>query len=236
MRLDKYLTEKGLVKSRSQGQDIIKRGFVKVNDQVVLKTGYDIKEDDLIAVEKEVFYVSRGAEKILHAIHMFDIDLSEKTVVDVGASTGGFTQVCLSQGASKVYAYDVGKNQLDNQLRVDKRIISFEETNILDVKLPPHDMCVIDVSFTSIIPILTHVMQFSNEIVFLLKPQYETDGKHLKKGVIKSEKTQQQVIEKTIQAINNIKFKLIGFTPSPITGKDGNKEYLFYITRGLSAC
>jgi len=215
--------------TRSQFSDYIKRGFVTVNDKVILKPAFEVTTNDVVIFNKAEVFVSRGGEKLTHAIEVFDVSLKNKVVVDVGASTGGFTQTALNFGAKHVFAYDVGTNQMVDRLKKDPRVSSYEQTNILDVIIPPNDLCVIDVSFTSVLPILSHLKGYTNEMIILLKPQFETTKDKLKKGVLKSEKEVALIIEKTTKHIKLLGFQIIGFTPSPITGKAGNQEYLIHI-------
>lgn len=215
--------------TRSQFSDHIKRGFVTVNDKVVLKPAFEVEAADVVVFNKTELFVSRGGEKLTHAIEVFDVAIKDKVVIDVGASTGGFTQTALNYGAKHVFAYDVGSNQMVESLKNDPRVSSYEQTNILDVVIPPNDLCVIDVSFTSVLPILSHLKAYTKEMIILLKPQFETTKDKLKKGILKSEKEVASIIEKTTKHIKSIGFQIIGFTPSPITGKAGNQEYLIHI-------
>lgn len=231
MRLDKYLTDHHKDVTRSQFSDFIKRGFVTVDGKVVTKPSFDVSDHNQVEFNKTDIFVSRGGEKLEHAMDAFNIQVLNKIVVDIGASTGGFTQSVLNRGAKHVYAYDVGTNQLAQTLREDARVTSYERTNILDVTIPENDFVVMDVSFTSVLPILTHIALQTKEIVFLLKPQFETTKEKLKKGILKSEKEVSKIIEKTTQHLKSLSFKIIGFTPSPITGKEGNQEYLIYCQR-----
>jgi 23S rRNA (cytidine1920-2'-O)/16S rRNA (cytidine1409-2'-O)-methyltransferase len=215
--------------TRSQFSDYIKRGFVTVNDKVILKPAFEVTADDVVVFNKAEVFVSRSGEKLMHAVEVFDVNLKGKIVVDVGASTGGFTQTALNYGAKHVFAYDVGTNQMVAGLKNDIRVSSFEQTNILDVQLPLNDLCVVDVSFTSVLPILSHLSSQTNEIILLLKPQFETTKDKLRKGILKSEKEVSLIIEKTTKHIYALGFQVLGFTPSPITGKAGNQEYLIHV-------
>ncbi len=235
MRLDLFLANNPDIKTRSKASDLIKRGFITVNGKVVSKAGFEIKETDSIIVLKETFYASRGGEKLIHALNVFSLSLENQVIIDVGASTGGFTDVSLKEGASLVYAYDVGKDQMIEDLKKNPKVKSFEETNILDIDLPEHDLCLIDVSFTSVLPIITHVSKFSKRILFLLKPQFETDGKALKKGILKDEKIHQQVMKQTINHVSQLNYLVKGFTSSPIKGKDGNQS-IYSILKGVNSC
>lgn len=231
MRLDKYIQENFLEYTRSKAADIIKRGFVYVDGKVVTKPGYELKGHEQIEIKYDGF-ASRAGEKLDYAIRLFDVDVKDYVAVDIGASTGGFTDCLLKAGVHEVYAYDVGKNQMIERLKNDPRVHSFEETNILDVKIPKNDICVIDVSFTSIIPILNHIKDDTNLILFLFKPQFETQGRGLKKGILKDIKIQQQAIQNITMFIQSINYRILGFTKSPIEGKDGNEEFLFLIQKG----
>lgn len=232
MRLDVYLAESQTDYSRSKISDLIKRGYITVDGIVQSKPGFEVTGQEVIKIEKEDIYASRAGEKLDHALNLFDISVKDYTVIDVGASTGGFTDVCLKHGAKHVYAYDVGENQLIERLLNDERVTSLEKTNILDINVPKNDLVVIDVSFTSVLPILTHLKLQTNEIIFLLKPQFETFKEGLnKKGILKDEKILKRIIEKTTQHIFSMGYQINGFTKSPIKGKEGNEEFLFYITR-----
>ncbi|VEU82178.1 TlyA family RNA methyltransferase [Acholeplasma hippikon] len=234
MRLDVFLAENYSEYTRSKISDLIKRGFVTVNDKTVTKPGYEVIGTEDVKIVKEDIYASRAGEKLAHAIEIFSLNFKDLTVIDVGASTGGFTDVSLKNGAKHVFAYDVGTMQLLERLKNDERVTSLENTNILDVMVPENDICVIDVSFTSVLPILDHLKEQTNEIVFLLKPQFEATKDALnKKGVLKDQKVLSRIIEKTTKFITTIGYEVKGFTKSPIKGKEGNEEFLFYIRRRM---
>lgn len=228
MRLDQYMVLEKLVKSRSQATDYIKRGLVLVNEQEVLKPGYQVSDTDLIKCIKNVRFVSRAGEKLHHALIEFDMKLNGKIVMDVGSSTGGFTECSLNQGASLVYAYDVGSNQMDEDLRKDVRIKLFEQTNILDVDIPDVDVCLIDVSFTSILPILNHLKGFKKEMIALIKPQFEAGHNHFK-GVVKDKKMYKNILTHVISEIDQMGFHIIDLKKAHIKGKKGNQEYVIHI-------
>lgn len=234
MRLDIFLSEKYNEYSRSKISDLIKRGYILVDNKVITKPGFEITGNEEIAIVKEEIFASRAGEKLDHAVHTFGLNLMDKVVIDVGASTGGFTDVSLRNGAKHVYAYDVGTDQLISRLKEDPRVTSFENTNILDVKVPLNDICVIDVSFTSVLPILEHLKDQTNEIMFLLKPQFESKKEGLsRKGVLKDQKILQRIIENTTRFITSIGYEIKGFTKSPLKGKEGNEEFLFLISRSM---
>lgn len=230
MRLDQFIKETYQIKSRAKAQDLIRRGKVLINGNKITKTGYEIKNDSDVLLLSEFKYVSRGGEKLEKAINYFNIGVENKTFIDIGASTGGFTDCLIKHGASLVYAYDVGINQLADELKQSNKVISYEKTNILNiVKLPKHDLVVMDLSFTSVKPVLNKFRDQFNEVIFLFKPQFETDKKHLKKGIVKDLKHRDKLIIDITQYLKQIDYHLIGYIPSPITGKDGNQEFLFYI-------
>lgn len=228
MRLDQYLLEKNLVKSRSQATDYIKRGLVLKNDEVIHKPGYQVKAEDLIKLEDKKHFVSRAGEKLFHALIEFDIDLYAKVVIDVGSSTGGFTECALDRGAKKVYAYDVGSAQMDVELKKDERIHLFEQTNFLDVDVPKADVCLIDVSFTSVLPIIRHLKDFKKEMLILIKPQFEA-GHNRFKGVLKDKKVHEHILKNIIDEALSLGFHVVGIKKSFIKGKKGNQEYVLYI-------
>ncbi|MBU1142148.1 MAG: TlyA family RNA methyltransferase [Firmicutes bacterium] len=228
MRLDHYLVENQIAKTRSQATDLIKRGLVLVNGEVVTKTGYEVTTH-LIKLVEEVKYVSRAGEKLYQAIQEFGIVLHDKIVVDIGSSTGGFTDCALQEGAKKVYSYDVGSNQMDIELKKDPRIDLHEETNILDVTIPICDVILIDVSFTSIKPIFNHLKGFSKEIIALIKPQFEVGHIHFKQGVVKDIKRHREVLTDVLNHARSLGFSIKGLKKSDLKGKAGNQEYILYI-------
>ncbi len=226
MRLDLYLSNRYAF-SRSRAQDLIKLGSVRVNHEIMKKASYQVKEEDVIDVSEDLKYVSRAGEKLEDAIKTFELDFKDKTVIDIGSSTGGFTQCSLLYGAKQVYAYDVGYHQMDESLRHHPKIKLFEQTNILTVDKKVVDIILIDVSFTSIKPILKHVLGWANYYVLLFKPQFETTPDLVKNGVIKSEKLLNRLTSEFRVFLEEQKIKLIGYKPSDLKGKKGNQEYLF---------
>ncbi len=234
MRLDIYLVENQMVKSRSQATDLIKRGFVLVDGQVMKKAGYEVNQQ-LIELLKKQAFVSRAGEKLLHAIFDFDLKFKDKIVIDVGSSTGGFTDCALQHGAKEVYAYDVGTDQMDSTLKKDIRIHLFEETNFLDVKLPEADLLMIDVSFTSIKPILKHIKQFTGEIVALIKPQFEAGYIKFKQGVLRDLSIHHKILIDVLSYAKDLGFDLCNLKKSGLKGKTGNQEYVLYIKKGCKS-
>lgn len=228
MRLDQYLVLKGYAKTRSQASDLIKRGIIEVDGNVLTKPGYDVNEP-LIKVADISLFVSRAGEKLLGAIVDFNISFSDKIVIDIGSSTGGFTDCALKQGAKEVYAYDVGQDQMDVTLKNDTRVHLFEGTNVLDVSLTNADIILIDVSFTSIKPILKHIMHHKGEIVALIKPQYEAGPIHFKQGVLKDKNKHAVILDDILHFARSCGFSIKGLKKAHLKGKTGNQEYILYI-------
>ena len=226
MRIDLFLLEKGYVKTRSQATDLIKRGLVCLDGDVITKAGHLVKGTEHIDILKPLNYVSRGGLKLEDAITSFGIDLKDKTILDVGASTGGFTDCALKFGAKHVYAYDVGSDQLDLSLKNHPQVTSYEQTNILDVDIPKVDIILIDVSFTSIKPILRHVKNQDAMIIALIKPQFEAGMLKMKKGILTDLKKHQDILMDVHQYAQNLGFDVVHHKPSTIKGKQGNQEYL----------
>lgn len=235
MRIDRYMVEQSLVKTRSQATDLIRRGLVLCDDQIVTKPGFDVKGDEEIVITEPPKYVSRGGIKLEDAITTYQVDFKDKTVMDIGASTGGFTDCALQHGACLVYTYDVGTDQLDPILKQDPRIIVHEGTNILDVDIPTVDIILIDVSFTSILPIFDHVKDHKGWIIALIKPQFEAGPIHMKHGVLKDEKMQQSILTSIESHVSSLGFDLIGIKPSMLKGKTGNQEYLMVLKKNTSS-
>lgn len=232
MRLDLYLVEKNIVKTRTRAKDLILDGRVLVNGKIINKASFDV-EDDIVSLANDFKYVSRGGYKLEEAINKFNIDLSNMVIADIGSSTGGFTDCSLKNGARKVYSIDVGTNQLDESLKNDKRVISMEETNFLEVNGFDEaiDYYVMDVSFVSIKKILPHIKKLGGlKIITLIKPQFEVGYKGTKTGIIKDKKTHIEIINDILSFIKDeLNLNVTGLTYSPIKGKSGNIEYLCYI-------
>jgi len=237
VRIDRLLMDRGLVESRERGQATIIAGNVLVNGQKVEKSGALVPGDaDIRILGEHMPYVSRGGLKLEKALAEFKIEVKEKTCLDVGASTGGFTDCLLQQGAKKVYAVDVGYGQMAWKVRQDPRVVVIERTNIreMGLELIPEkaDIAVIDVSFISLEKVIPPVLQFLNPeagIIALIKPQFEV-GKGLvgKGGIVRDEDARTAAVEKVRTAFQNNGLEVKGIIPSPITGQDGNVEYLIY--------
>ena len=240
-RLDVLLVKRGLAQSRERAKGAIMAGTVFVNGQRVDKAGTSVPHDAEIEITGEVLpFVSRGGLKLARALEVFPVDVAGKVAVDVGASTGGFTDCLLQNGAAKVYAIDVGYGQLSWSLRQDRRVVVMERTNIRYVK--PHqldelaDLATIDVAFISLTKILHVVADLlipQGEIIALIKPQFEA-GRELvgKKGVVRDARVQVDVITKLLTFAENLRLGTLGLTHSPITGPEGNIEFLVYWKKG----
>lgn len=249
-RLDIALAEAGSARTRSAAADLIKRGKVMVNGAVAQKAGHIVRiaesdglPADRIEVTEADAYVGRGGLKLAGALDAFGIDLAGKTVIDIGSSTGGFTECALRREAAHVFAIDVGTDQLAPSLRADSRVTVMEQTDIRDVTaLPvPADVAVIDVSFISVvqvIPTLARLMKAAvpgssdpaAEAVVLVKPQFEADESLRKtKGIVKDPHKRLEAIEKVKKAATEAGWAIRAETPSPIAGGDGNIEYFLHI-------
>lgn len=241
-RLDKLLFEKNLVESRERAKALILEGSVLVNGIVVDKAGALVRPDDELILKNKMPYVSRGGLKLEHAIRYFAIDVTGKTAMDVGASTGGFTDCLLQNGARKVFAVDVGYGQFSWILRTDERVVLFEKTNIRyldkDLIYDEIDIAVIDVSFISLLKVIPNVIEFlkpGGEIVSLIKPQFEAGRKDIGKGgVVKSEEKRIEIVEIIKEKTGEMGLHIIGVTPSPVKGPKGNVEYLLYLRMPLA--
>jgi 23S rRNA (cytidine1920-2'-O)/16S rRNA (cytidine1409-2'-O)-methyltransferase len=235
-RLDKILTDKKLVSSRSQAKSFIEKGDVTVNGKVITKAGELVDENSEIVVSGEQ-YVGRGAFKLKSALTTFRISVEGMIILDVGASTGGFTEVLLQAGAEKVYAIDVGKDQLAPKLKADSRVVNMEGTNIKDISSLAElgDGAVMDLSFISMTKVLASVrglLKPSAFLIALVKPQFEVGPERLPKdGVVKDENLRQEVLREIKTFAEQNGWKCHETIVSPIEGKSGNVEYLSYFTR-----
>jgi 23S rRNA (cytidine1920-2'-O)/16S rRNA (cytidine1409-2'-O)-methyltransferase len=238
-RLDKLLVERGLVASREEGRGRILAGDVLVNDQPLTKAGALVDVQAAIRIKSKVLpYASRGGSKLETALQKFGIDPTGKTVLDVGASTGGFTDCLLAHGARQIFAVDVGYGQLDWRLRNDPRVIVFERTNIRYLKLQdlprPADLATIDVSFISLKLVLPQVKTLllpDHEIVALIKPQFEVGkGKVGKGGVVRSHEEHERVVEEIKRAAVKLGYAIRGVIESPLLGPAGNKEFFIHLS------
>lgn len=232
-RLDTWLVSNEGLRSRSQSKDVITRGLVSVNGETVTKASYRVKRDDIIIVKHKNMFVSRSAHKLLHALDIWDICADKAMCLDIGSSTGGFTEVLLRHGAKKVYAVDVGVNQLHDSLRNDDRVVVCENTDIRDVQFNDvsFNLIVIDVSFislTHVIPLLSSFLADKGKIVALLKPQFEVGKNFVKKGIVKDTLRVEEVKKEIVALFTHEGFDVKPLVKSPIKGKEGNQEYLLY--------
>ena len=231
-RLDKELHKRGLSKSRTHSQTLIESGDVLLNGKVVLKVNTYVLPTDTLTVTKTTPFVSRGGEKLYHALKTWNISLKNFAVLDVGSSTGGFTDCSLKSGARHVYAIDVGTDQFDSELKKNPHITLFEKTDIRTVSsLPePIDIAVIDVSFISlshVIPPVVSLLKPHGTIIALIKPQFEV-GPHIHKtkGIVKDEDLHSKVIADVKSAFEKNDCCVSEVIESPILGGKGNKEFL----------
>ena len=221
--------------SREKARYYIKNGDVSVNGTVIEKPSYDVSEKDGVEIRDSIGFVGKGGLKLKKAIESFRLNFFDKTVLDVGASTGGFTDCALQNGAKKVYAVDVGHGQLDPKLASNDRVVNFEGRNILDISpenIDKTDIVVSDVSFVSIKKILFHISNFIDEygqIICLVKPQFEVGKKRLKNGVVSDEKTHVEVVSNILCYAESLGLTVSGFDFSPIKGPEGNIEYICWM-------
>ncbi len=240
-RLDVLLVERRLADSREKAKAIIMTGNVFVNGQREDKAGTSFDEEKAsIEIKGHTMkYVSRGGYKLEKAIDVFGVDVRDKVCMDIGSSTGGFTDCMLQNGAVKVFAVDVGRGQLDWKLRQDERVISMEKTNIRYVT--PEDIgeavafASVDVSFISlalVLPAARNLLTDDGRMVCLIKPQFEAGREKVgKKGVVRDKAVHIEVIEKVIDIADGLHFKVLGLDYSPIKGPEGNIEYLIYLEK-----
>jgi len=235
LRLDVLLAERGLAESRERAQAIIFAGQVLVDGQKKDKAGAFVPEDAEIRILGETLrYVGRGGLKLEQALKEFHISVNGKTAVDVGASTGGFTDCLLQHGSEKVYAVDVGYGQIAWKLRQDPRVVVIERVNIRDMApslIPEHvDIAVIDVSFISLLKVIPSVLNFLKpdaSVIALIKPQFEVGKEQVGKGgIVRDETARTAAVKKVEDFVRGLGLVVKGVVPSPITGQDGNVEYL----------
>lgn len=238
-RLDAVLVEQGFFDTRSKAQAAIMAGQILVNDLKVDKPGTQVTDEVKIKIiGNKLPYVSRGGLKLEKALKVFPISLQDKTVADIGASTGGFTDCSLQNGARKVYAIDVGYGQLAWSLRNDEHVVNMERTNVRyldEASLPERiQIATIDVAFISLDKVLPAVKKLLSDdgcVIALVKPQFEAGREKVgKKGVVRDPKVHEEVIEKVIKMARDEKFGIGGLDYSPIKGPEGNIEYLLYLT------
>jgi 23S rRNA (cytidine1920-2'-O)/16S rRNA (cytidine1409-2'-O)-methyltransferase len=238
-RADRLLVERGLFESRAKAQAAIAAGLVTADGVRVGKPSDAIAIDAALQAAPEHPWVSRGGVKLAAALAHFGVDPKGRVCLDVGASTGGFTHVLRESGARRVYAVDVGRGQLHPSLRGRPEIVSLEETDIRALGpalLPePPDLVVADVSFISLKLVLPPALALAKptaDLVALIKPQFEVGRAHLKKGVVRDPQAHQAVCEDISAFVAGLGWKVLGIIPSPVTGGDGNREFLLGARRG----
>ena len=236
-RLDMFLYEKRFYSSRQKSKQAIETGRVLVNGKVVEKTSMEV--EDNVQIEAKPFeFVSRGGYKLQKAIEEFSIDLTDKVVLDIGASTGGFSDVCLKNGARKIYAVDTGEGQLAEEIKNNPKVLDMSKTNFLTLekeKIIDVDFVVIDVSFvslTKLIPVLASDFD-KVKIVALIKPQFECGLEYARKhkGIVKDAKMHEKIIKNIVENFEKYGFKNNGIIVSPIKGGDGNTEFLIFVEK-----
>lgn len=238
-RLDVLLTERGHAETRTKAQAIIMSGLVYVNGQKADKPGVSYEETVDIEVRSgSCPYVSRGGLKLEKALRDFGVKPEGYVCSDSGASTGGFTDCLLQQGASKVFAIDVGYGQLDWKIRSDPRVVVMERTNVRYVTPEqlgePLDLSVVDVSFISlkiVLPVIKTFLKPTGQVLCLIKPQFEAGKEKVgKKGVVRDPETHKEVLDQFVELANSLEFKILGLTFSPVKGPEGNIEFLGHLT------
>ena len=237
-RADRLLVERGLFESRAKAQAAIEAGLVTANDAAVRKASEEIPIDAQLQATAAHPYVSRGGVKLAAALDHFGFDPRGRVCLDVGASTGGFTQVLLERGARRVYAVDVGRGQLHDSLRARPEVLSLEETDIR--KCSPAtfretpNLVTVDVSFISlklVLPAALKLVAHRTQLVALVKPQFEAGPAAVKKGIVRDEAVRHAVCEDIEKFVTSLGWRVLGIIPSPIDGGDGNAEFLLGAVR-----
>lgn len=237
VRLDQLLVERGFVESRTRAQSLIIQGYFQVDGRTVTKPGTRVRPDaDIRWTRTPQTVISRGEYKLHHALDVFAIDPTGKTAVDIGASTGGFTHCLLTRGARKVYAVDVGRGQLDVRLRQDPRVVVMERTNaryLTRTHIPePVHIVTMDVSFisaTKILPAVTR-LDFHGDCLVLVKPQFELEPKYVGRGgIVRRPEWWIEAVLRVARAAVELGFSIHGWTPSPIRGSKGNREFFLHL-------
>jgi len=242
-RLDVELHSRGLCESREKAKNLILQGNISVNGKIADKPSFKVEKTDLIEIAGDIMpYVSRGGLKLEKAVEVFGIDLKDKVAIDMGASTGGFSDVMLQNGIGKIYAVDVGSNQLANKIKNNQKVINMENTNIRNMIFEDIgekvDFISIDTSFISlkfILPVAFSFIKDDGKIVALVKPQFEAGRENIgKKGIVKDKKIHKKVLNDIYDFIVSCGFVPEDITVSPIKGGDGNAEYLMLVSsKGL---
>jgi 23S rRNA (cytidine1920-2'-O)/16S rRNA (cytidine1409-2'-O)-methyltransferase len=235
MRLDNYLVENGLCESRNKAQQIIKDGLVSVDEKLVKKPSFKVEEGSSVMIAEHKSYVSRAAFKLLHFLEEIGLDVSGKRALDIGSSTGGFTQVLLERGVGEVSCVDVGHDQLHHSLREDSRVSVYEGCDIRKFESDAaYELIVSDVAFISLLNILDDVDRLAlRDIILLFKPQFEVgrEVKRDKNGVVIDKKAISNAMIRFEDATKLKGWKLIEKSPAKLAGKDGNLEYCYYFQK-----
>ena len=232
MRLDTFLVERGLAQSRTKAQDMIKNSLVSVDGKFILKSSYKVQDEEIVNVVEHKSYVSRSAHKLDEFLEEISLDITGYVALDIGSSTGGFTQVLLQRGVKEVSAVDVGHDQLDKSLRDDERVLSYEGCDIRKFESEKYfDIVTSDVAFISLHNILEDIERLaSKDIILLFKPQFEVgrETKRDKHGVVLDKKAIDRAMIKFEDRCKLTGWNLIKKSPSKLTGKEGNLEYCYY--------
>jgi 23S rRNA (cytidine1920-2'-O)/16S rRNA (cytidine1409-2'-O)-methyltransferase len=237
-RVDRLLVERGLFESRTKAQAAIEAGLVTVDGQKVLKASEEIPADAALHANAAHPYVSRGGVKLVAALDHFHFDPKGRVCLDVGASTGGFTQVLLKRGASRIYAVDVGHGQLHESLRARPEVVSLENTDIRTLATARlddvPDLVTVDVSFISLKLVLPPALALAKtpaQLVALIKPQFEAGRGAAKKGIVRDPAVHAAVCDAIAEFVASLGWRVLGIIPSPIEGGDGNAEFLLGVAR-----
>jgi 23S rRNA (cytidine1920-2'-O)/16S rRNA (cytidine1409-2'-O)-methyltransferase len=233
MRIDRLLVERGLFESRAKAQAAIEAGLVVANETPVTKASLELVADAVLRAEPAHPFVSRGGVKLAAALDCFGLDPAGHICLDVGSSTGGFTQVLLARGAKRVYAVDVGRDQLHPTLRARSEVVVLESTDIRGLAAsrlaPPPAFVVIDVSFISlklVLPSALALAQPPARLIALIKPQFEVGRAHVRKGVVRDARMQAAVGAELARTVAALGWSVLGLMASPILGREGNREFL----------
>jgi len=242
-RLDKLLIDRKIVETREKAQALIMSGVVFVNNQKITKAGTKVPIDANIYIKEKMPYVSRGGFKLQKALQVFNLDVKDKICLDIGASTGGFTDCLLQHGAKKVYAVDVGTHQLHEKLRNDPRVISIEQFNaryLSEKEIPEKiDIFVCDVSFISVLKIFPNICNLLKDEakgVILIKPQFELSKEEVKGGVVKDKNLHIKAIKKVIEGLNESCYCVLDIDFSETWGPEGNIEFLALVEKKKDSC
>jgi len=239
LRLDQYLVEKGLAPTREKAQALIMSGLVLVDGKTVDKPGQRVKENAKVEIKEPFRYVSRGGYKLEHALERLGLSVEGFTVLDVGSSTGGFTDCLLQRGAKKVYAVDVGKAQMDQKLRRDPRVVLYEETDareLTEKHIPEKvDLITMDVSFISskkILPVVVKFLKKEGFLLVLVKPQFELPPKFAKKGVVKDDEKKAEAVLGVANFLKDLGFSVLRVIKAKPRGTKGNEEFFLFAKKG----